>query len=932
MVTAQRQPRILIADSGIQFMAYSFSCESTLTRTAFIRASAQGPLRVVDCDAAGHYYYRASPDSAVEWVRPDYSFSLSESLEFLQHRWLPIPYLSPTGSGPTNWARAYISSPQTAGGKIVLAFDTAVAKTISDVQPSQFDVQQEQLFALPSRCDQWYCFIEQAWVSHWLSSLLPPPLNHCSPRVPAFIWQAHYINLLKVLAQQVSPHPVLLRALQREESAIAVEAIIDVGNTNSCGVLYEAGIEDTHPLAGCSEIVIRDLSCPTNAPCTLFSSEINFSAEPFGDNGLSSASGRMDAFQWYSLLRMGPEAERLNSESHTDLHYQGVTSPRRYLWDDHPSPFTWFNAPQVDGASYSSIDHPFSLLLDDGGGLHTSRADRFRVPVFKPQFSRATLFTFFIAELLCQIANQINSYDYRQKMNRTTLPRYINRINFTLPVNFTALERKRFQALTQQAIDLIRAAQPQFFPLTGHIELVFPWDEASCGQLVWLWQKLHEHSISTLLQRYRHSTLNDPLRIALIDVGGGTTDLAITDYYASRHNDDEAQALTPHLIYRQGVSVAGDNILLVIIRQFLLPQLTRYLREQGVSDIDTLFERLFCRGKSRPGDTPWRQYMVRHLFLPLVDDILQRYQLSETAYSCRVEHFIEQRSLDFVERTLMERVMGLTSSSTQLQLRGWCIEFPFSDLVETLQSTQNGLYRLLELLSDTVTENHCDIVLLGGQSLDLPVFQQIFTDRHAAAYPLSALTLDTALPFCTKGKLANGKQANSLGALIYRLAEQQLTSEYGLVAGDSSTTAVARWFGPLNQQGRLQYPLVSPPYQGKQRTIHTLNSATSMGYRCIDMPDIVATPLFALLPDRHTLHNLALGISVELEWDFDAEGELCELPRVISLRDSQQQLLDPLSVVIEMNTLSVTGDPHDSHWRDDGNIMAAYDYSSTSPS
>lgn len=71
MVTAQRQPRILIADSGIQFMAYSFSCESTLTRTAFIRASAQGPLRVVDCDAAGHYYYRASPDSAVEWVRPD---------------------------------------------------------------------------------------------------------------------------------------------------------------------------------------------------------------------------------------------------------------------------------------------------------------------------------------------------------------------------------------------------------------------------------------------------------------------------------------------------------------------------------------------------------------------------------------------------------------------------------------------------------------------------------------------------------------------------------------------------------------------------------------------------------------------------------------------------------------------------------------------
>ena len=931
MVTAQRQPRILIADSGVQFMEYAFSPESPLTSTAFIRASAQGPLRAIDCDTAGHYYYRASPDSAVEWVRPDYAFSLSESLEFLQHRWLPIPYFSPTGPGPTNWVRGYISSSQTVGGKIVLAFDTEIAKTNSDVQPCQFDVQQEQLFALPSRGDQWYCFIEQAWVSRWLSTLFPPPLKDSAPRVPAFIWQAHYINLLKLLSQQVSPHPVLLRALYREESAIGVEAIIDVGNTNSCGVLYESGTEDTHPLAGCSEVVIRDLSCPTNTPCTLFSSEINFATQPFGDNGLSSASGRLDAFQWYSLLRIGPEAERLNSESHTDLHYQGVTSPRRYLWDDHPSPFTWFNAPQAECASYSSIDHPFSLLLDDRGGLQSSKADHFHIPVFKPQFARATLFTLFIAELVCQIANQINSYDYRKKINRTMLPRFINRINFTLPVNFTALERRRFQALTQQAIDLIRAAQPQFFPLTGDIELVFPWDEASCGQLVWLWQKRHEHSISTLLQRYRRSAGDDPLRVALIDVGGGTTDLAITDYHPSRH-DDEAQALTPHLVYRLGVSVAGDTILLVIIKQFLLPQLTRYLREQGVNDIDKLFERLFCRGKSRPGDTPWRQYVIRHLFLPLVDDILQRYRLSETAYFCRIEHFIEQKSLDFVERTLKEKVMGLTSSSAQLQLRGWCIEFAFSELIETLQSTHNELYHLLKLLSDTVTSHHCDIVLLSGQPLDLPIFQQIFTDRHAAAYPLSGLRLDAALPFCIKGKLVNGKQANSLGALIYRLAEQQLTSEYGLLAGDGSTTAVARWFGPLDQQGRLQYALLSPPYQGKQRTILRLNSATSIGYRCIDMPEIVATPLFALLPDRHKLHNLALGISVELEWDFDEEGELCELPRIISLRDSQQQRLDPLSVLIEMNTLSITGDPHDSHWRDDGNIMAACDYSPTSPS
>lgn len=915
-----QQPQILFVDSGIQFIDHPIVMDDLIsTETAFIRASVQGPMCEVIPDAKGQYPYREYDGAAVEWVRPEYVFSLSASLNALQHQWLPIPYFTLQGetciARPMNWARVYVSpNPQAdQGWDFTLAFDTKVSDEDDGLQPSRFEVDQGQLFALPHQSELWQAFFQQQWVSTWMTAIFPA-VNH----TPPFIWQAHYINLLKVLVHRIKPRPLLLRNTNSYSESVAVEAIIDLGNSNSCGVLYEVDNHCVNPLSLCSELQLRDLSRPTRQGYTLFSSELNFSPEPFGQGGYSSASGRLDAFQWGSLVRIGPEAQRLNAQSHHDLQPQGITCPRRYIWDDYPANVVWFNACRADQAQYSSIDHPLSLLLNDQGNLLEDLADIDKFPVFVPQFSRSTLFTFLIVELINQIAIQINSVHYRQRYANHDIPRIISRLTFTLPVNFTALERQRFQLLAERAITLINRLQPTFFPVSSHeIEIRFPWDEACCGQIFWLWQQLRTQSVEALQQRYHRSAHTAHLRIALIDVGGGTTDVALTEYPLISPENSAAPAFSPQLLRREGFTLAGDSLLEDIITHFLLPQLGDHLRQQGLTSVGTILERLLSREKSYEGDTVWRQYIVRHLLLPVVDDILQRYRLQESAYFCRISQLLDADVLTYIENNLREKI-----ACYSVELRTLSFQFSFGEFVDFLSGPQCRLGQLLQLISDTVTEEQCDVVLLSGQVMELALFQQRFRQLPVHCCLLTELPTDAALPFCMTGKLTNGKHATSLGGLLYSLMTQHITADRSILPGNISNVPVPRWYGPLTQDGRLNKVLLGPTCQAEQRTLLTITQTTSIGYRCKEDDAVIASPLFALIPNRQKIKQLVLGVTIELEWAFDTEGELLALPKVISVVDNQQQSIDPYWIKVELNTLSWRGDSQEYYWRDDGCVMS----------
>ncbi len=91
------------------------------------------------------------------------------------------------------------------------------------------------------------------------------------------------------------------------------------------------------------------------------------------------------------------------------------------------------------------------------------------------------------------------------------------------------------------------------------------------------------------------------LRIASIDIGGGTTDLAITQYWLDDGVGNNVK-ITPRLLFREGFKVAGDDILLDVIQLYVLPALHATLKKAGLANPDSLMTRLF--GQRRPHGWP----------------------------------------------------------------------------------------------------------------------------------------------------------------------------------------------------------------------------------------------------------------------------------------------------------------------------------------
>ncbi|MBN6345147.1 virulence factor SrfB, partial [Escherichia coli] len=126
------------------------------------------------------------------------------------------------------------------------------------------------------------------------------------------------------------------------------------------------------------------------------------------------------------------------------------------------------------------------------------------------------------------------------------------------------------------------------------------WDEATCGQLVYLYnetqikfgERTEAFFASQVREDNRALTGDSTLKIASIDIGGGTTDLVITRYKLDTGTGSNVKII-PTQLFREGFKIAGDDILLDIIQICVLPALRTALTDAGISDADALMSSLF---------------------------------------------------------------------------------------------------------------------------------------------------------------------------------------------------------------------------------------------------------------------------------------------------------------------------------------------------
>ncbi len=893
-----------------------------------------------------------------------YQINTARALEPFLERWTPLPVCEVRDGrfeqGPTNWVRIRLSRLFARDGAgdthaAVLAFDTAlVPRRAGAPYVGLSPVREEQLFSLVVEAEQNAWFLRQAWVDKWLEANFREAREAARGRKlrPEDLpWRAEhwarYLTFLSVLeAAGLVPKVRTLDITSATQSArpIAVDLVLDLGNSRCCGMLIEDHPDRPLDFTNGAPLSLRELSAPERSWAIPFESRVEFHRASFGRDALSNTSGRMLAFHWASPVRVGPEAVRLAAQSRGNEGTTGLSSPKRYLWDERPTSVPWrFNGPAADG---TAINPPVTgafmeFVSEDGDVLETIRHRK--RPGMRALFSRSSLTTFLLCELLMQAAVQINSPDYRAARGWLNVPRRLRRLVLTLPPAMPLIEQEILKRRAREAIDLAWSLLGWSAPSEGmpepplKPEFVANLDEATATQLVWLYNecrwrlKSDASSLFGIAGRVRGGYGEAPsLRIASIDIGGGTTDLMVATYVV-----EGGHTIVPKQNFREGFRIAGDDVLQALIETAILPCLERALAEAGVSGAKALLRELLARSASGQSEQErhLRRQFVALVLEPLGLAALRAYEAltgrqSGEILRARASALLEGlpavgRAIAHVEGEAARRGgAGFSLGAVELVVT--------ADQVEKMVAAVLGPV-LAELL-EVVHAFDVDVLLLSGRPSRLRAVRDLVVARLAVpphrVIAMDQYPVEAWYPFRNAaGRIADPKTTAAVGALLSATAEGRLEG-FLLRASRLAIRSTARLVGLMDQSGQIRAQNVlfrdearEPGGGAREASFRlTLAAPCFVGFRQLDLERWTATRLYRLeFGDDSAVRRLALPLTVTLaRRDIDPDQPDAEVARerfvVEEVIDADGVTLHPRQVVARLQTEAEEA----GYWRDSG--------------
>lgn len=867
-ITGFEETVALVSDTGIQFMDFALNFDERKEPAGeFVFISSEKNLltRLLNNDEQDFLFYPSSSGS-IQKAKPEFDISMKASLDLLDGVWVPCPmfrFKPPHhfDQGPSNWARMRLlklAEPDIDGNthRLTLAFDTRIMAhaATSYLAPNSEDVSAGVSFRMACHTWEMKWFLDQSWVGAWLREVFTEANAHrlredVEAELEELHYQAHYLNLLSLFSQplpeqqtQKTPKADIpdIRMVANEADGlikpIPVDLVLDVGNSRTCGILIE-----NHGQAGSGMrqnyvLQLRDLLTPEQVYQDPFESRIEFAQASFGKDHHSVKSGRHDAFQWPTIARVGKEAGRLASFRRGTEGSTGLSSPKRYLWDEQSYGHGWrFNSAYVktDSEPYATAA-PFSFMINDTGeALYAIEDEDERMPVFTPLYSRSSLMTFMLAEVITQALCQINSPAQRSRQGHARTPRQLNSIILTVPPGMPLAERSIFNERLKQAIGLVwksmgwHASDEDPWAAEPH-ELRIPmpkvrveWDEASCGQLVYLYNEInrnfagHPEALFATLARPDKAD-RERITLGTIDIGGGTTDLVITDYSLDRNGGGSVGSnayIKPEQRFRDGFKIAGDDIVLDVIQHYILPGFTHALATAGVGAPDALMSRL-CGGESLDArDQVLRQQLNLQVFTPLALAILKNYEqfLPEQPQELFQYTYRELLGDEAVSEGVQEYVNSAirreAGSGVEFNMLDIKLSLSLQQLHQDFLSDKFNITKTLAALCEVVAYYPCDMLLLTGRPSRLPGVQAYIrqllpvpTDR---ILPLQGYRTGGWYPFHKNGLIDDPKSTAAVGAMLCLLCANHSISNFHFVASALKPYSTIKHIGILDQENAI---------------------------------------------------------------------------------------------------------------------------------
>lgn len=827
-----------------------------------------------------------------------------------------------------------------ASHRVIFAFDTTLVER-REGRPylglSLSDAEQSESFRFVHRLTDIASFVSnkvasqepdkpavdtQAWLTNWLKNLFREVKAAQYPRRPLrdddfphhLEHIAAYITFIGFLAEATRPAKVVLIDTVSKEPRVApidVDLVLDIGNSRSCGLLIQTFPNDqTVDLNRSLVLEMRDLSRPELIYREPFESHVELVHAEFGPEDLAKKSGRSRAFFWPSLVRLGREASRFRSESEGTEAMTGLSSPKRYLWDVDPVSQAWrFRNPSGQSADVQPLIERslYKYVNERGDVLEQLEADRrnHRLKI-RPElkesaetlrFSRSSFFTFMLVEMISQALMMINNPGARRRDREKDAPRRLRSIVLTIPSATPIQEQRIIRSRAEAAISLLWSlmgweADTPGAPARPTIQA--SWDEASAVHLVYLYgeitQKLggdiqllldflgKKRPVTDHLGRIKEAEPRSSLRIASVDVGGGTTDLMVTTY----HQDDN-RLLLPTQNFREGFRRAGDDLVKLVIERAVLPAIAAQLTESGMSNArETLRERF---ADDSPNMSEQEKHLRRQFVLRMLRPVaLGLLQVAEQRSSSNPDtslrsyaDFFAPRDPQFAEGNNI--LDYLQAFARRRGAEGFSLaEVPIAPDLEAI----DGCIRLafepvFTNIAEAIHKLDVDVVLLTGRPTCLPGVISLFTNQHAVpvdrVVPIRDYRVGNWYPFRRPAQslIDDPKTTAVVGGTLCSLASGQLTN-FALRTQGMAMRSTVNFIGEMRQDGiipddKIYFSDIDLDNPGSGETSATIRyyTAVRLGYRQLAREDWVAAPLYRLRAQPGNHRDMSTPVAVLIE-------------------------------------------------------------------
>jgi hypothetical protein len=885
--------------------------------------------------------------------------NVNRALNFFQKKWIPLPFfkknnINDDNFGPTDWVRIYFEVVEENKLSFVLMVDTSAANNPNDtVSPFINENPNENIFSLSNNDKLTLGFLDVLNDCQWVEDYISKIFYYSNTQIekPYLKHVANYIFFVRIL-RSIEQFPQVT-LLSDKVGSIDVDLVIDIGNSQTCALLFEHPKDDKFNFNTVKRLEILDLGNPLVKYNESFSTKLVFKETSFGS--IHSELNQNNKFQWMSPARIGFEAEQTINDSDVEIAMSQEiknynSSPKRYLWDTQASAHEWeYHHNNINLPPKRVYKKGISEQLNDDGSLCSGG-------IFgtKSNFSRKSLMSFVYLEIIAHAIRQINSISFRSTHGHPGYKRKIKRILITCP---TAMVKTEQIALRTCAEDAMKMANQYHSIISNNantesfesiIEVIpsitdlrrsiddldrrvdWIYDEATSSQLLFIYTML-QHKFSGDAEQlfnlfgknnYENPRDNKSITIGSLDIGGGTSDLLICEYdYKININT----SITPKPLFWESFNLAGDDLIKELIQNIILEGrikqdidkgctgvIENHARQIGIESIAKKLNGFFGNDSNHIGykGKLMRVNFINQIAMPIITIYMENANSGKTYQLSYNEIFDKNKPS---ERLLQyfERHFG----------------FQFQDIVWTISSTKTNeiitsvFYKLIKQVSNIMSKYQCDLIVLSGRPNSFNAIENLFNKFLSITpnrlYNLNRFWIGKWYPFAdSNGYISDPKTVVSVGALISLMGGRLKKLGNFYINNEHLKTkliSTANYVGPLIDNSIHNVILKPNVHEGE---INVTEIPCLIGFKNINASHYPSRALYSIKFSNTAAGNIIekLPLKIKISREFELDKELIKIEEVL---DNEKNELSRSHFQLSPQTLN----DQEGYWLDKGEFL-----------